>query len=326
MSSTQPHTPTEALAQGIQSLKAGDTQAARRLLTQALLGDLDNLQGWLWLSGAVSVPGERKYCLERVLALDPQHAAARRGLATLPADTPSVSPLPGAIAPWLADLPEEPQPAGQWVELSAPARPPQPEQPAAPQRPYVVSPEAAGIVSGTTFSLPSRWSTPAEEMAPAPVTERIAPPEPAPVSPEAQFHAQTIAAIEQRYSKEDIDLVIKLFGSHLSAEQIARKLCEEYQLGWGDAKDLVAYVETTQRRKVAARQSPLLLGLGIVTLIGGILLIVTNGAALARAIDFDTMTLRTYANPRLLELFGLGVMMTLGSLIGMGQTIVSLFR
>ncbi len=326
MSSTQPRTTAEALAQGIQSLKAGDAQAARRLLTQALLDDLDNLQGWLWLSGAVAAPGERKYCLERVLALDPQHAAARRGLATLPADTPSVSPLPGAIAPWLAELPEAPQPTGGWVDLSAPARPPAPEQPAAPQRPYVVSPEAAGIVSATTFSLPSRWSSPAEEQAPAPVTERIAPPEPAPASADALLQAQTIAAIEQRYSKEDIDEVIKLFGSHLNAEQIVRKLCEEYQLGWAEAKELVAYVETTQRRKVAARQSPLLLGLGIATLVAGIFLVATNGMALARAIDFDTMSLRAYAHPRWLELFGLGVMMTLGSLIGMGQTILALFR
>ncbi|GAB4197816.1 MAG: hypothetical protein OHK0022_16430 [Roseiflexaceae bacterium] len=329
MSSTPPRTSTEALAQGIEALKSGDAQNARRLLTQALLDDLDNLQGWLWLSGAVAAPGERKYCLERVIALDPQHAPARRGLATLPADTPSVSPLPAAlpaaIAPWLADLPEEPQPAGQWVELHAPVRPPQPAAPATPQPAYTVSPEAAGIVSATTFALPSRWSSTAEEMAPAPVTERIAPPEPQ-VSADAMLQAHTIAAIEQRYSKEDIDVVIKLFGSHLSAEQIARKLCEEYQLGWGDAKELVAYVETTQRRRVARRQSPLLIALGIATLVGGLFLVVTNGLAVTRAFDFDTMTLRAYANPRILEMLGLGVMMVLGSVIGLGQTIVALFR
>lgn len=63
---------------GIAALRSGDKAAARRLLADALTRNAGDLEAWLWLSGAVDDPGERRYCLRRVQALDPGHAAAAR--------------------------------------------------------------------------------------------------------------------------------------------------------------------------------------------------------------------------------------------------------
>lgn len=73
--------PGQAVAtEGIAAARAGDRDSARRLLRQAIQLDPRDLQAWLWLAGTLDEPGERRYCFERVLALDPHHAAARQEL------------------------------------------------------------------------------------------------------------------------------------------------------------------------------------------------------------------------------------------------------
>jgi tetratricopeptide (TPR) repeat protein len=79
-----PSTSADVLAdQGIAALQSGQSEQARELLTQSLQLDPHNIRAWLWLSGAVDSPDEQRYCLEQVLALDPHHEAARRGLQSL---------------------------------------------------------------------------------------------------------------------------------------------------------------------------------------------------------------------------------------------------
>ncbi len=71
------------LRAGIQAACAGRTDEARSLLAQVVLQSPQEPSAWLWLSGVVESDEERRRCLERVLALDPNNAAARRGLARL---------------------------------------------------------------------------------------------------------------------------------------------------------------------------------------------------------------------------------------------------
>lgn len=94
---------------GIAALRAGDTPSARGLLADAIAANPDNADAWLWLSGAVSEPAERRYCLLRVQALQPAHPFVARGLAMLPAVEPR-SPLPTEAPPSPA-LEEPPSPA-----------------------------------------------------------------------------------------------------------------------------------------------------------------------------------------------------------------------
>jgi ribosomal protein L12E/L44/L45/RPP1/RPP2/membrane protein YdbS with pleckstrin-like domain len=73
----------EITQQGIAALKAGDKARARFFLRSALESDLDNLQAWMWLSGAVELDDERLTCLQQVMRIDPGNPAAARGIALL---------------------------------------------------------------------------------------------------------------------------------------------------------------------------------------------------------------------------------------------------
>ena len=86
-----PHTLAE---QGIAALKVGNKIQAAELLKKSLLLDPDQELAWLWLSGAVSSQGEQKFCIQNVTRINPQNQAARRGLDSLPANIPAISPFP----------------------------------------------------------------------------------------------------------------------------------------------------------------------------------------------------------------------------------------
>jgi tetratricopeptide (TPR) repeat protein len=84
------------LRQAIEALRTGDRARARDLLTRLLKADQKNADCWVWLSAAVDSLKERLYCLQTALQLDPQNAAAKRGLLLLGAIPPddSISPFP----------------------------------------------------------------------------------------------------------------------------------------------------------------------------------------------------------------------------------------
>jgi len=84
------------LRAAIESLRTGDRLRARDLLTRLLKADQKNAQNWVWLSAAVETQKERLYCLQTAIQVDPQNAAAKRGLLLLGALPPddSVPPFP----------------------------------------------------------------------------------------------------------------------------------------------------------------------------------------------------------------------------------------
>lgn len=71
------------LRDGIAAVKAGRLAQARSLLMQVVERDEANEKAWLWLSGAVESDDDRRICLENVLTLNPNNAAAQRGLSRL---------------------------------------------------------------------------------------------------------------------------------------------------------------------------------------------------------------------------------------------------
>lgn len=100
----------ELLRQGKQAANNHDNALARRLLSQVVRRDPTNEQGWLWLSGVVEEPERIRYCLERVLAINPANvhaASALEDFAALTAPAPSTSvglsssttPLKPAVPP-----------------------------------------------------------------------------------------------------------------------------------------------------------------------------------------------------------------------------------
>ncbi len=76
----------DLLLQGIAAAKAGDKDEAHFYLESVLLKDSsesEQAQAWLWLSGLCEAPEDKRECLVQTLAINPNHASARRAIAIL---------------------------------------------------------------------------------------------------------------------------------------------------------------------------------------------------------------------------------------------------
>lgn len=73
----------QLLREGIAAAKAGQRERARALLTRVTNLDAGNVSAWLWLSGVTGDPLEQETYLKKVLALEPGHVAAQKGLASV---------------------------------------------------------------------------------------------------------------------------------------------------------------------------------------------------------------------------------------------------
>ncbi|MBN1177763.1 MAG: hypothetical protein JXD18_01015 [Anaerolineae bacterium] len=104
----QPADTAALLREGIAAARAGQRQRAHDLLMNVVRQDENQPLAWLWLSGVVTSPEERKVCLENVLALDPHNTAAQKGLALLRQQEAPPSPPPTVIAEPVAPKPSPP--------------------------------------------------------------------------------------------------------------------------------------------------------------------------------------------------------------------------
>jgi hypothetical protein len=77
----------EQLRKGITAYKMGRKEVAGRFIRDSLQLNPKNERAWLWLSGFVDSDEQRRYCLERVLALNPNNEIARVGLKKLSAES-----------------------------------------------------------------------------------------------------------------------------------------------------------------------------------------------------------------------------------------------
>ena len=89
----------DLLKQGIAALKGGRKTEAHRLLMRVVQQDESNEMAWLWLSGAVDTDEERRICLEKVLATNPNNGIAQRGLEALRKRRPSLDSTPDIAPP-----------------------------------------------------------------------------------------------------------------------------------------------------------------------------------------------------------------------------------
>jgi hypothetical protein len=71
------------LSDAITAIKAGRREEGRVMLTRILVQEGNNVTALLWLSEVAKTPEERRACLQRILAIDPNHAPARKGLELL---------------------------------------------------------------------------------------------------------------------------------------------------------------------------------------------------------------------------------------------------
>jgi tetratricopeptide (TPR) repeat protein len=71
------------LRSGIEAARNGDQSQARESLLAVVDADQENEEAWLWLSSVVDSDEDRRVCLENVLVINPDNAAAKRGLQRL---------------------------------------------------------------------------------------------------------------------------------------------------------------------------------------------------------------------------------------------------
>src|SRR5512138_2736519 len=110
--------------EAVEALREGKKARARELLTELLKTDQNNATYWVWMSATVDTAKERIYCLQTAYKLDPQNAAAKRGLilhGALPADE-TIQPFPvNRPRAWEEKLllaHEKPKPKG-WAAVRA---------------------------------------------------------------------------------------------------------------------------------------------------------------------------------------------------------------
>ncbi len=142
----------QLLRDGITAARAGQKERARDLLLRAIEQNERSEPAWLWLSGIVDDPEERRICLENVLAINPNNAAALAGLRFLtggdqsPEGSPGGPPETGGTGDLRA--------VRQEAVIFAP--PPVPLTPPAPQPPVpTVQPDLQAAPT-PTLATPSR--------------------------------------------------------------------------------------------------------------------------------------------------------------------------
>jgi hypothetical protein len=95
---------TSELEQAIEAIQAGQTAQGLTILARLVNQEPHNERAWLWLASCVDEPEKKRYCLQRVLELNPSSAAGLQLLAELEAPAP---PPPQAAEPEVAPLTSE---------------------------------------------------------------------------------------------------------------------------------------------------------------------------------------------------------------------------
>jgi len=257
-------------AQGIASMRAGNTTQARAILCEALQAAPDNLTAWLWLSGAVATDAERRYCLERVLELDSNHTVAQRGLEQLPSGSAAVSPF--AIAAPSHEMPKSLVTPVSTLNMVL-----------EPATPVVSTSESSFLVPaiadhdhilGLLAPAPA-FANSAAQRPPAPTPSSAAPlGNPPPFNPAAQLDDQVTK------------FVIRGLGKHVARNDVIRELTEWRRLAWGDAERLVAQVERKHLRRIALRQGPFFIFLAFGSMAGGALFTVGSASRMYLALMY----------------------------------------
>ena len=87
------------LKQAVAAARAGRKAEARQLLEHILQANPRHEQAWLWMGAVVETDAERVECLQQVLAINPDNAAAREGLAQLQARVGAAPATPQPAIP-----------------------------------------------------------------------------------------------------------------------------------------------------------------------------------------------------------------------------------
>ena len=117
------------------------------------------------------------------------------------------------------------------------------------------------------------------------------------------------------------EYIVKELGRHYKESDVIFAEAQRAGLNWNEAKELVEEVKFTAGARIARRQSPLLLLVGIGTMIGGLLL---SGFILLETLNGTIIFLLNMPIPYLgnLVYFSVGLAMIGGAAWGTGRAIL----
>ena len=127
-------------------------------------------------------------------------------------------------------------------------------------------------------------------------------------------------------SEQLTNFIIKELSRQTTRQNLVSKLCERTTLSWGEAEALIKDVEAQHRRKIATRQSPLLVFLSIGTLLLGLGLLIYNIEFFIHLFQGSTVEqlLIVRRGYYMLVQIATGLGMTAGGLYGLWQTLAAL--
>jgi hypothetical protein len=154
----------------------------------------------------------------------------------------------------------------------------------------------------------------------------VAPPSPrAPASPPPPASPLASIKAEALDTPENITFVIKEIAGHRHRNDIIIALCEKTGSSWDQVQRFVQRVESENRQAITARQSPLLIMIGVGTIIAGLLVVAYYG--------FRTLTgtIYIFLNMPIPYLgnavyIGTGLAMTAGGIVGLLRTARNLVK
>ncbi len=116
------------------------------------------------------------------------------------------------------------------------------------------------------------------------------------------------------------EYVVAELGKQRNRNDIIMRLCQETNSSWQQAEDFVKQIESQHHRRIAARQSPYLLIIGVVILLFGLYKVI------ATAIDTMNGVMYTFSYIPIpgsgnLARFGIGFAMVCGGGYGIGRTV-----
>jgi len=127
-------------------------------------------------------------------------------------------------------------------------------------------------------------------------------------------------------NEELTNMIIKELGKLRDPKEITRKVCEQSTMNWNDAQRLVDEVAVQNKRKIAAKQSRLLIFLSIGILLLGIGLLIISAQFIFNVFQSDTMgqVLSIRRGYYALAEFVTGLGMTIGGFYGAWKTLADL--
>ena len=122
-------------------------------------------------------------------------------------------------------------------------------------------------------------------------------------------------------------LIIDELSKHHNRNDITLAVCEKGGLDWIQAEQLIEQVEEQHRRTITARQSPILVAISVVTVIGGLILVGYGALFLVDLVQQDTLGRVLLLHTGYIKIGSMltGLAMLGGGLYGLYKSLFQLF-